>query len=561
MAFRRKGLTQKEIEAILFNSDSDDSDIDIEENFSDNDTSVLCPTVNTESDSEASDNEDETENDNESLTWSLFTGISNDQRNRFDGTPGPNHTLLPGSSEIDYFKLLLNDEMIDEIRQNTNKYAEFVAVKKKKSDGDWRPIEDNYEMWAFISILLIMSLVRMSQLRDYWSSNEILGHEMIKKIMPRNRFFKLLQYFHVSDKEKELGRDHPDFNIFQKLEPLNEKLKINYRKSFHPYKEMAVDEALIKYKGRLGIVQYMPLKPAKRGIKVWMLCTSYLGYVYNFNIYGGKNDAVERTKNGLGYDVVMNLIQTLNEKQHTLYFDRFFTSVKLLRDLLKKEIYACGTVLKNRKQLPEGVKNLQLKTQGESFVYQCNEESKLLCSTWMDKKQISILSTNVNNNIVQVKRRKGKEINDVNCPESFKLYNQYMGGVDLADQRRKYYTVARKSMKWWYYLFWFLLDTTIVNSFIIMSVTNFPVVKKPPTLRDFKLKLIEQLVKDFSTRKRASTVREGFYEHNHLRKKICGSKRTCIKCRKNDIKTKLGHSVQSSWECDVCKICLCKNCF
>lgn len=176
--------------------------------------------------------------------------------------------------------------------------------------------------------------------------------------------------------------------------------------------------------------------------------------------------------NGRGYDVVINLIQALKEKHHTLYFDRFFSSVKLLRDLLKKEIYACGTVLKNRKQLPEGVKKLQLKTQGEYLIYQCNEEEKMLCSTWMDKKQISIISTNVNNNIVQVKRRKGKEINDVNCPESFKVYNQYMGGVDLADQRRKYYTVARKSMKWWYYLFWFLLDTTIVNSFIIMSVSK-----------------------------------------------------------------------------------------
>lgn len=86
---------------------------------------------------------------------------------------------------------------------------------------------------------------------------------------------------------------------------------------------MAVDEALIKYKRRLGIVQYMPLKPAKRGIKKWMLCTSYLGYVYNFDIDGGRNDAVERTNNGLGYDAVMNLIQALDEKQHKLYFDIF----------------------------------------------------------------------------------------------------------------------------------------------------------------------------------------------------------------------------------------------
>lgn len=56
--------------------------------------------------------------------------------------------------------------MIDKIRQNSNKYMEFVAIKKKKSDGDWRPIEENYEMWVFISILLIMSLVGMTKLRN-----------------------------------------------------------------------------------------------------------------------------------------------------------------------------------------------------------------------------------------------------------------------------------------------------------------------------------------------------------------------------------------------------------
>lgn len=44
--------------------------------------------------------------------------------------------------------------MIDEIRQNSNKYAELVAIKKK-SGGDWRPIESDSEMWAFVSILLM----------------------------------------------------------------------------------------------------------------------------------------------------------------------------------------------------------------------------------------------------------------------------------------------------------------------------------------------------------------------------------------------------------------------
>ena len=49
-----------------------------------------------------------------------------------------------------------------------------------------------------------------------------------------------------------------------------------------------------------------------------MLRTLYLGYVHNFNVYGRKNDAVERSSNKPGYDVVMNLIEPLKAKNHTL---------------------------------------------------------------------------------------------------------------------------------------------------------------------------------------------------------------------------------------------------
>ena len=255
MAFRRrKGLTKEVCLTLIFNSDSDDSDIDIEENFSDNDTSLVCPPAN--ENLLSSDIKDQAiQNEDISLTWSSEKNLIDVKRKKFDVSPGPKHSLTPGSLELDYLKLLFSDGMIENIRQNTNKYAEFVAEKRKKADGSWKSIDDPSKMLAFISILLIMSLVRMSKLRDYWSTNPILGHTMVKQIMPRNRFFKILQYFHISDRSNELEKDHPNYNIFQKLEPLAENLKNNFRDTFSPYKEMSVDEALIKFKGRLGIVQ------------------------------------------------------------------------------------------------------------------------------------------------------------------------------------------------------------------------------------------------------------------------------------------------------------------
>lgn len=43
----------------------------------------------------------------------------------------------------------------------------------------------------------------------------------------------------------------------------------------------------------------------------------------------------------------------------------------------------------------------------------------------------------------------------VTKPAALDFYNKHMGGVDLADQLRSYYSIGRSSYKWCRYLFWF----------------------------------------------------------------------------------------------------------
>ena len=99
---------------------------------------------------------------------------------------------------------------------------------------------------------------------------------------------------------------------------------------YNPSKELAVDEAMIKFQGRSSLKQYMPQKPIKRGIKVWVLADSKNGYFSRFEIYTGKIDHAER---GLGARVVKDLSFDFQGKWHHLFFDNFFTSKKLLCDL------------------------------------------------------------------------------------------------------------------------------------------------------------------------------------------------------------------------------------
>jgi len=58
-----------------------------------------------------------------------------------------------------------------------------------------------------------------------------------------------------------------------------------------------VDKAMINFKGQTTLKQYMPLKPTKRGIKVWVLGDSHNGYFSKLQVYTGAVDGAEK---GLG---------------------------------------------------------------------------------------------------------------------------------------------------------------------------------------------------------------------------------------------------------------------
>ena len=86
----------------------------------------------------------------------------------------------------------------------------------------------------------------------------------------------------------------------------------------------------------------MPAKPTKYGIKVWERAGSTNGYVCEFEVYVGKPPGGEREVN-LGSRVVKRLTRNIQGKNHHVYFDNYFNSVRLVSDLLQDGIYACGT--------------------------------------------------------------------------------------------------------------------------------------------------------------------------------------------------------------------------
>ena len=152
-----------------------------------------------------------------------------------------------------------------------------------------------------------------------------------------------------------------------KARPLLDHLAAVFPKYYQPTQQISIDEMMIGTRCKVSFLQYLPKKPTRFGIKVWVNSEAKSGYVLSLQIYTGAADNPE--KKGLANRVVMDLVQMYEGKNHFLYVHNFYTSPALLIDLLKKEIYCTGTVRTNRKGFPKGLlpPNASI-PQGSTFV-------------------------------------------------------------------------------------------------------------------------------------------------------------------------------------------------
>ena len=94
------------------------------------------------------------------------------------------------------------------------------------------------------------------------------------------------------------------------------------------------------------------------------------------------------------------------------------------------------------------------------------QDGNLLVTLWQDTKTVPLLSTNCqphSETPVSRWQKNGVRV-DFPCPESIRLYNQFMSGVNENDQLRGYYAVRTKSTKCYKYIFWFLFNVAVLSS-------------------------------------------------------------------------------------------------
>lgn len=310
----------------------------------------------------------------------------------------------------------------------------------------------------------------------YWSSDILYATPLFSAIMPRNRFELLLKLFHVNDNTNEPDRHDPHHDRLFKLRPLIDHLFEHFQLAYTPGPSVAVDETLMLWKGRIHFRQYIPLKRASFGIKMFSLAEDS-GYIYRFRIYTGKEDPMtsmsavmpaECDSFGSSEKIVVFLTLPLLDCGYTLWMDNRYSSCKLYHYLHSRKTTACGTIRANR--VPVEVRNSRPAT-GELRAYR---SGPLLCMKFRDKKDIFMLTTQHTEAMDDIPRRRGRPTTtDVRRkPECIIDYNRNMGAVDKQDQLLEPYSAARKSMKWYKKLSFHLLQLPMLNAHILYQKSS-----------------------------------------------------------------------------------------
>jgi hypothetical protein len=164
--------------------------------------------------------------------------------------------------------------------------------------------------------------------------------------MSGRKFFLLLRYLHCCSMNNEPTGEA--YDPAYKIAEIRDYLEERYTCLLTPGQQLSLDETLIRAFGRMKFKVRIVTKAARYGIKIYVITDSVTAFVLRVLIYKGRStygaveDQEERLKT---VQVVNHLVQPFMGTCCTIYVDRFYTSLELLKSLEGKKLYVTGTML------------------------------------------------------------------------------------------------------------------------------------------------------------------------------------------------------------------------
>lgn len=416
---------------------------------------------------------------------------------------GTRNIPMGTKTEADFFELFYDDEILGRYVDETNKKVSKMTKPAWNTDHNL----SIKELKKYFAVLMYMDCVQIQgSLRNYWQRG-LFGSDFVKKMFPRKRFFAImnnLTWYDTSDISNNERAQRNRADPFWTITELFDEMAKRSQKYFLPYREISVDEMVVFYKGRHRCRCYNPQKPCKWHFKIYALCDSKTGYLWNWHLYRGKDENRPAGMSASSYPVIiLTNHPDLHNKDHILSTDNWFTSFELFDNITSypKSMDFVGTIRINRDGFPKEAafakKGRNKKNRGDMQQMFCefSEEAKAYITSWMDKKPVHMLSSFPANGIKcfrMMKNAAGQwEKKEVDFPTTIHVYNHSMGAVDKNDQLAAYYDFRIKVRKRWQpRLERRVLKTALINAHVLKS--HDPNNGMKDTLLDFTKNLIVQ---------------------------------------------------------------------
>lgn len=194
--------------------------------------------------------------------------------------------------------------LIDSILYNTVYQSNVYVTTKNKTLNLKKE-----EIIAFIGLNFYMCYNTRPDWTDHYCSAPDLNNALICKTISMDRFAAILSSLHCND-NLMMPRNRK-YKLF-KIRPMIEQVNRKFQECYHGTREMSVDESVIKFKGRSVLKQYLPMKPIKRGYKLWCLANKR-GFIKKFIIYQGNDENM--TANFYDYSLGERVVLELTENE------------------------------------------------------------------------------------------------------------------------------------------------------------------------------------------------------------------------------------------------------
>jgi len=113
-------------------------------------------------------------------------------------------------------------------------------------------------MFVFLALTIQMGQGVRDKMTDYRATVDQLYTPFYGTMMKWDRYLHILRYIHFTDNRNEPDRTDENFDRPWKIRDLFEILSATFSKFYNPSENLAINEVIVSFKGRVIFKQYIP---------------------------------------------------------------------------------------------------------------------------------------------------------------------------------------------------------------------------------------------------------------------------------------------------------------